>query len=72
MCHMLADTSEELHEMARRIGVARRWCQKPGTWQEHYDICLTKRATAVELGAKEITQAEMAAMRGRRRPAVMR
>jgi hypothetical protein len=50
MCHMLADSSEELHAMARAIGVARRWFQG-----DHYDICLTKRAHAVRLGAKEIT-----------------
>lgn len=55
MCHMVADTSEELHAMAKRIGVARKWCQKEGTAREHYDICLSKRALAVQAGAKEIT-----------------
>lgn len=55
MCHMLADTSEELHAMARRIGVARRWCQYEGTYREHYDICLSKRKAAVAAGAVEIT-----------------
>lgn len=55
LCHMVADTSAELHEMARKIGVARRHAQKEGTHKEHYDICLEKRARAVRCGAKEIT-----------------
>lgn len=53
MCHMVADTHEELHAMASRIGVARRWFQG-----DHYDICLSKRAKAVELGAVEIDMRE--------------
>jgi hypothetical protein len=55
MCHMVADTTEELLKMADRIGVARRWLQKAGTPTEHMDICLAKRALAVAAGAKEIT-----------------
>lgn len=54
MCHMLADTDDELHIMADRIGVARRWHQKSGTPHSHYDICKSKRAMAVKLGAIEI------------------
>ena len=54
MCHMLADTDEELHNMAARIGVARKWHQYPNTVKSHYDICLTKRALAVKYGAVEI------------------
>lgn len=57
MCHMLADTDEELHTMADRIGVARRWHQKAGTPQSHYDICMSKRALAVKFGAKETDRA---------------
>lgn len=60
MCHMLADTDEELHAMAAKIGVARRWHQKAGTPHSHYDICLTKRAKAVQLGAIEIERAGVA------------
>lgn len=56
MCHMLADTDEELHAMAAKIGVARRWHQKAGTPHSHYDICLSKRAIAVKLGAAEINR----------------
>lgn len=55
MCHMVADTEPELHEMADRIGVARRWYQYPkqSRWP-HYDIALSKRALAVRFGAQEI------------------
>jgi hypothetical protein len=60
MCHMLADTDEELHAMADKIGVARRWHQKAGTHLSHYDICLSKRAIAVQFGAKEIVRADVA------------
>lgn len=54
MCHMIGDTEEELHKMAAAIGVARKWYQK-----DHYDICLSKRAKAVLLGAKEVTRREL-------------
>jgi hypothetical protein len=59
MCHMLADTTEELLAMAARLGVSRRWLQKAGTRKEHFDVCLSKRAKAVAAGAKEISRAEM-------------
>ena len=53
MCHMIADTLDELHAMADRIGVARRWFQNKGR-HPHYDICKSKRALAVNAGAIEI------------------
>lgn len=59
MCHMDADTTEELLAMADRIGVARKWIQHAGTWKEHFDIALSKRAMAVKFGAIETTQREM-------------
>jgi len=54
MCHMLADTPAELHAMADRIGVARRWFQTPpraSFW--HYDVAKSARARAVAAGAIE-------------------
>ena len=54
MCHMVADTEEELHDMADEIGVARKWYQG-----DHYDICLSKRKLAVEAGAVEVTRREL-------------
>lgn len=52
MCHMIADTPEELHAMADLIGIQRRWFQEPpkaSFW--HYDIAQSKRALAVKAGA---------------------
>lgn len=67
MCHMMADTREELLAMADRIGVARKWIQQSGTPGEHFDIALSKRALAVRHGAQEITWHEMGAFEQRRR-----
>ena len=58
MCHMGADTTEELLAMADKIGVARKWLQCPGTVREHFDIALSKRLLAVINGAREVTQRE--------------
>lgn len=55
MCHMVADSTDELLTMADRIGVARRWLQDAGTPEEHFDIALSKRSLAVAAGAVEIT-----------------
>lgn len=60
MCHMVADTTEELLAMADRIGVARRWLQKAGTPHEHFDVCLSMRRAAVRAGAVEITMRQLA------------
>lgn len=57
MSHMIADTEDELHVMAERIGVARKWYQG-----DHYDIAMSKRETAIANGAKAITLRELAAM----------
>jgi hypothetical protein len=62
MCHMLADTTEELLAMADKIGVDRKWLQKAGTAQEHFDICMTKRAQAVKNGATEISTRQLATL----------
>ncbi len=57
MSHMIADTEAELHSMADRIGVARRWYQG-----DHYDICLSLRSRAIALGAVEVTLRQLACM----------
>ena len=60
MCHMIADTTAELIQMADTIGVKRKWIQYPGTPKEHFDICITKKQLAIANGAKEITWREFA------------
>ena len=59
MCHMWADTLDELHAMADRIGMARRWFQQPpkASWC-HYDISKSMRAKAVAAGAVEVDRYE--------------
>jgi hypothetical protein len=52
MCHMLADSLEELHSMADTIGLRREWFQDKGT--PHYDVSRAKRALALRHGAMEI------------------
>lgn len=44
--HMIADTEEELHVMASRIGLKRDWFQG-----NHYDLVPTRRAMAIRFGA---------------------
>lgn len=70
MCHMIADTREELDAMADRIGLQRKWIQYPGQHREHYDICLAKRALAVAAGAVEITMRDTAIKCRDRRAAI--
>jgi hypothetical protein len=62
MSHMIASTEQELHAMADKIGVARRWYQG-----DHYDITKTKRDLAVRAGAVEISMRALAAMSMNRR-----
>lgn len=67
MCHLLADSDEELHKMASRIGVARRWWQSPENHSgSHYDICLSKKKLALLFGAVPITFKQCGAMNARR------
>lgn len=52
MCHMWADTIDELTAMANVIGVDYKWLQKPpkASWV-HFDVAKSKRALAIENGA---------------------
>jgi len=54
MCHMIADTDEELYEMVDKIGLQRRWRHN-----NHYDVCLSKKKLAIEYGAKEVSVREI-------------
>lgn len=58
MCHMIADTLEELHEMARKIGMKKEWFQDDID-HPHYDLSLSRRALAVQYGAIEVSSREL-------------
>lgn len=52
-CHLIADSLEELHEFAAKIGMKRQWFQGDGTIP-HYDLTPIRRSKAVSLGAVEL------------------
>lgn len=66
--HLEADTLEELHAFARRLGLKREWFQPRSS--PHYDLSPTKRAIALARGAKFRPAREWALEKGcrRRRP----
>lgn len=53
MCHMIADTPEELRGMAEKIGVALKWFQASAS-VPHFDIAKSKRGLAIVAGAVEV------------------
>lgn len=67
MCHMMADTTEELLAMADQIGVARKWLQNAGTYYEHFDISKGKRDEAIKAGAVEVASRDLGLLMRRKR-----
>jgi hypothetical protein len=53
-CHMFADTVEELHAFAKRIGLRREWFQLTHGTFAHYDLNECRRIVAVRFGAREL------------------
>jgi hypothetical protein len=59
-CHLLADTEEELHAFASKIGMKRAWFQSGEKHSmPHYDLVASRRRRAVELGAIEIDRKQL-------------
>lgn len=56
---MIADTSDELFQMAKWLGRYRREAVQPGTAGEHFALPAIIKRTAIALGAVEITDDEM-------------
>tara|TARA_B100000073_G_scaffold346659_1_gene358647 strand:+ start:3563 stop:3832 length:270 start_codon:yes stop_codon:yes gene_type:complete len=58
MCHMIADSYEELHYMAKKIGMKSAWFQNNASFP-HYDVCLMRKKKALEYGAIEVSRKEL-------------
>lgn len=65
-CHLIADTEEELHEFAKKIGMRREWAQHHGR-MVHYDLTASRRVRAVKEGAVRITTRELVMKRFRKK-----
>lgn len=50
--HLVADSPDELHAAARRLGLRREWAQEKGRTL-HYDLPEALRIRAIELGIAE-------------------
>lgn len=53
--HLMADTLDELHEFASRMGIPRRAFQDRRSGA-HYDVDVTQRSVALALGAQPISR----------------
>ncbi len=63
-CHLTADTLDELHAFAAKLGMKPAWFQDHRL-APHYDLTPQRRARAVELGAVEVSAKEQARRRRR-------
>lgn len=65
--HLVADSDDELHAFAARLGLHRAWAQHPGEPHGHYDVTDAKRRQAIALGAVPIDRRQLAALITQRR-----
>lgn len=56
-CHLIGDSVEELIEFAESMGMRREWFQAKST--PHFDLTADGRATAVSMGAIELTNRQL-------------
>lgn len=61
-CHLTADTLDELHEFAKKIGLRRGWFQDRRI-ESHYDLTPARRAKALRAGAVFVPAKEQARTR---------
>jgi len=70
--HLFADTSAELEDFARKLGLNTRWIKHQGERGEHHDVTEGKRQQALKLGAVQITYHEAGLMFAGRREQAQR
>lgn len=66
--HLLADTDDELHAFAARLGLKRSWFQQsPPASHPHYDLAPRRHAAALGLGAELVDRVRLVEIVRRRR-----
>lgn len=60
-CHLIADTLDELHAFASKIGMKREWLQISANHTPHYDLTASRRKVAVDKGAIELPRRDFVA-----------
>lgn len=58
--HLLADSVDELHAFAKKIGLRRQWFQDGSS--PHYDLNPARHAAALAAGAKLVEREELVAI----------
>jgi hypothetical protein len=66
-CHLYADTADELHAFAARLGMRRAWAHVSHRGTPHYDLTPGRRSRAVALGALALDRRAAASLRARLR-----
>ena len=59
-CHLVAESLDELHRFAARLGLRRNWFQDKASYP-HYDVTTTVRQRALRLGALPGTKKQIIA-----------
>jgi hypothetical protein len=59
VCHMVADTEEELEDIAIKLGLNLKWWQHKGTPKSHFDISKSVRERAIGLGVEVIDRQQL-------------
>ena len=58
MCHLMADSLDELHAFAERLSLSKEWFQ-----DDHYDISKSKRTQAIKMGALTVSSRYLVQLR---------
>lgn len=66
-CHLVADSTRELFDMARKLRLSPNYIQRSSSGVVHFDLVPSKRKLAIKLGAIEIKSAEMIEIERRKR-----
>lgn len=59
-CHLVADSLDELHQFAERLGLKRDWFQDRASYP-HYDVTMSVRERALGIGALPARKRQMIA-----------